>query len=168
MQVVYVTIGVPACGKSRFYGELGEHEELFGYKRAPHYFSSDKIRGELYGDESAQIDHARVFSIMAEQVEDALKNGHDVYVDATNIRREWRSWVIKLAEKYDTWVCGIIFRVPFRLVVERDKKRNRTVGWWVILKQFMKFQEPKFEEGFDSFIWVDSDGKIMDGAYQFG
>jgi len=163
MRTIYITIGIPGCGKSRFFERSlsdTSHNKTY-FKRIP-YVSSDAIREELFGNATYQSRADEVFAILKLRTERALSCGRSVYVDATNIRKDWRKWAIDLGKKYEANVCGIVFNVPYFVAVKRDRMRTRNVGWWVLFKyRFLKYQKPTFGEGFDNFIYVDKSGCIV-------
>lgn len=123
--------------------------------------SSDAVREQLFGDASYQEHSDDVFEIVKRDTERALSCGCSVYLDATNIRKDWREWAITLGKKYRSKVCGIVFHVPYNTARKRDKMRSRTVGWTTLLKYIFKYQAPTFDEGFDVLIYVDEDGTII-------
>lgn len=76
MSRMVVLIGSPAAGKSTLAAAL----ESQGYA----VVSSDRIREELYGSQDAGNNDRRVFRIMGERVDDHLRRGDDVVIDAVN------------------------------------------------------------------------------------
>ena len=80
-----ILIGLPGSGKSTYCKEKRESNSNSVY------LSSDKIREELYGNESIQGNPAEVFTLMQSRAIEALKNGIDVFYDATNLTRKDRS-----------------------------------------------------------------------------
>lgn len=89
-----ILIGLPGSGKSTYAKE--EHESDSNSV----YLSSDKIREELYGNESVQGNPAEVFTLMQSRAIEALKNGRDVFYDATNLTRKDRAGILVTTPRY--------------------------------------------------------------------
>ena len=134
--------GIPGSGKSTY---AKNHIE-----RNPNaiHLSSDAIRKELYGDENIQGNPGDVFSLMQKRTIEALNNGHDVLYDATNITRKDRQGIISVCPKFAKIECHIIW-APIEECIERDSKRERTVGKEVIDRMLKRFQAPYYDEGID-------------------
>jgi predicted kinase len=81
-----MTIGIPGCGKSTWIKTLSGEEALV---------CPDSIRKELSGDISDQTLNTKVWVIAKERVVGALKAGHDVILDATNVSTYHRNLFIK-------------------------------------------------------------------------
>lgn len=134
-------VGLPGSGKSTYAKRIADSNTK--------YFSSDATRKELYGDESCQQDHNKVFSIMHGRTLDALRNGFDVIYDATNITRKSRRSILDLIPPYVDKECIVVW-APIKTCIERDKSRERTVGSVVIDKMLRRFEAPFYDEGFNS------------------
>lgn len=143
-QIFYMTIGLPASGKSSFVSEMPMHGAM-------RICSSDEIRGELYGDESIQKDPSIVFNIMKNRANEALAAGKSVYYDATNIQYKHRASTLEWFRKRypDVKYIALVFAVPIEECIMRDSKRERRVGADVINKMAMQFNVPSTREGFD-------------------
>ena len=85
---VYIMVGVPGSGKSTVAKELSEQNGAI-------ILSSDSIRKELYGDENIQGDGRCVFKTLFERANNAISNGFDIIIDATNVDRKSRKSVFK-------------------------------------------------------------------------
>ena len=68
-----ILIGLPGSGKSTYAKK--EHKSNSNSV----YLSSDKIREELYGNESVQGSPAEVFTLMQSRAIEALKIGRNVF-----------------------------------------------------------------------------------------
>lgn len=134
--------GIPGSGKSTY------AKEYIVQNSNTVHLSSDSIRAELYGDESIQGDPAEVFSLMQKRAVEALNNGNDVLYDATNITRKDRASIISICPKFANIEAHIIW-APIEVCIERDSKRERTVGKEVVDRILKRFQAPYFDEGFD-------------------
>lgn len=150
MHTVYITIGLPASGKSYYYGEM-LHEKLL-------LISSNNIRELVYGDINDQSHNSEVFNLMFNRTVAALKNDYDVYYDATNISRRRRMGFIKSIRQSvkGVKVVGLIFAIPYTEVFSRNKKRDRQVPKDVITRMLKSFEVPSYEEGFDGLKVINS------------
>ena len=135
-------IGLPGSGKSTY------AEKLAAVDKVTKYISSDKIRGELYGDESIQGDPNKVFQLMQRRVKQYLSEGYDVIYDATNVTRKNRKGIIHEVKKYCDSIEAHIVWAPYSECVTRDKQRARSVGEDVIRKFLYRWQSPYYDEGF--------------------
>lgn len=156
MAKFYMLIGLPACGKT------GLSEEFTKKLNNCEVFSSDCIGKELYGDENIQDNPGKVFEIMQQRTILALKNGHDVIYDATNIRRKNRRHLLQSLPSCHK--CAVIVWSKPETCVERDKERTRNVGKQVIYRMLRNFQPPYYDEGWDDIQVVHNDSlyNVMD------
>jgi len=145
-------VGVPGVGKSTY----AKNYISEGTKTSVH-LSSDKIREELYGNESIQGDPAEVFSLMQKRAVEALKEGHDVIYDATNVTRRDRASIIGICPKFAKIEAHVIW-APIEECIKRDSARDRTVGKAVIDKMLKRFQAPYYDEGIDEIKIITPDG----------
>lgn len=135
-------VGIPGSGKSTYAKSLI-------YTTNDIHLSSDGIRAELYGDEATQGNPSEVFELMHKRTLEALANGNNVIYDATNITRKDRASVMSKIPKYVETECHIVW-APIETCIERDSKRDRSVGKEVIDRMLKRFQAPYYDEGFDS------------------
>lgn len=137
-------VGIPGSGKSTHAKSLSRNKNAI-------HLSSDNIRAELYGDESIQGNPSEVFEIMHKRTLEALANGDNVIYDATNVTRRDRASIMSKIPKYVQTECHIVW-APIETCIERDSKRERSVGKDVIDKMLKRFQAPYYDEGFDSVL----------------
>ena len=83
---------------------------------------------------------------------EALKNGRDVFYDATNLTRKDRAGILTVTPRYVYKQATVVF-APYEMCIERDTFRERSVGKEVIDRMIRRFQPPFYDEGFD-FIHV--------------
>ena len=146
-----ILCGIPGSGKSTYAKDyITEQENTI-------HLSSDRIRLELWGDESIQGNPAEVFTLMQKRAVDALNNGQNVIYDATNITRKDRAGIIAVCPKFAKIECHIIW-APIETCIERDTARERTVGKEVIDRMLKRFQSPYYDEGIDEIKVVRPDG----------
>lgn len=134
-------VGLPGSGKT-YWAEKYLVQQ--GYVR----FGSDDIREEM-GDINDQSKNALVFDILHERVIDALKDGKNTVMDATNLSRKRRISFLKKLEGIDCIKHCIITMLPYEDCILADQKRERSVGETVINKMIRNFETPSIMEGFD-------------------
>jgi len=137
-----ILIGLPASGKSTWAKRYVTNRKFAAL------ISSDSIRKELYGDEATQGDNNKIFSLVRERAEEALKEGKDVVIDATNMTIKDRSAYFDIAKTYGATVTGILFDTPVEECKRRNSKRDRVVPDFVYDKMLNRYEEPKLSEGF--------------------
>lgn len=144
---LFFLVGLSGSGKSKFSKDLAE------IVTPVEIFSSDRIRKELYGDESVQNDPKKVFNLLHKRIFSALKDGKNCIYDATNLKQKNRlHFLLQLEQqKIDCEKICYVMSIPFETCIERDLKRERTVGKNVIMKQIKSFEMPCYSEGWD---WI--------------
>ena len=153
-QYIFVTVGVPACGKSAFYHKIADDND-WGMEEFPAYISSDQIREELFGTAYEQSNSDLVFSTLRERADKFLSAGHSVYLDATHAKKEWRKYALDLAQKHGAVCLALFFDVPFFTALKRDRKRDRHVGFKVLRWYFRELELPTKKEGFNGVFRIN-------------
>jgi predicted kinase len=148
---LYITVGLPGSGKSTYVKNFIKDKEI-------EYLSSDSLRA-IYGkSEEDQTVTPLVFGHIKRKVDEFLKDGKNVLVDATSVNRKERSDYINTAKKYGAKVVAIVFKMDRQGLIDRNKKRGeqggREVPTFVIDKMLNKFEEPSYSEGIDVIIYV--------------
>ena len=148
---LYITVGLPGSGKSTYVKNFIKDKEI-------EYLSSDSLRAVYGKSEEDQTVTPLVFGHIKRKVDEFLKDGKNVLVDATSVNRKERSDYIKTAKKYGAKVVAIVFKMDRQGLIDRNKKRGeqggRVVPDWVIDKMLNKFEEPSYDEGIDVMIYV--------------
>ena len=148
---LYITVGLPGSGKSTYAKEFIKGKEI-------EYLSSDSLRAVYGKDETDQSVTSIVFGHIKRKVDEFLKDGKNVMVDATSVNRKERSDYINTAKKYGAKVVAIVFKMDRQGLIDRNKKRGeqggRVVPDWVIDKMLNKFEDPSYNEGIDVIIYV--------------
>jgi predicted kinase len=149
-------VGLPGSGKSTYASSL--------LKETPNcvYLSSDKIREELYGDESIQGDATKVFNTLHNRVCSALTNNQSVIYDATNVNRKSRRGILNRISGFTVNKSAHIVWAPYEECVQRDSNRHRTVGEEVIHKFIYRWETPYYDEGFGTIVLVHNVGSEFD------
>lgn len=135
-------VGPPGCGKTSY-----AHEYIESHPGTVH-LASDKIRAELWGNETIQDNPNEVFSLMQNRAVAALNFGSDVIYDATNMTRKDRAGIISACPKFVKIEAHVVW-APIEACIERDASRKRTVGKEVIDRMLKRFQAPYYDEGID-------------------
>lgn len=138
-------IGLPGVGKDYFI----ENTLKYTYPNAI-ILSSDDIREEVFNDVNDQTHNSEVFSIMRERTLNALKNGHDVIYNATNIRANKR--MALLLQLPECRKIAYLMLANIESVFHNNTTRTRNVPTYVIDRMYKSFQMPHLSEGFDDII----------------
>lgn len=141
-------VGCSGSGKSTFaktYLDLDANQYV-------NYISSDKLRGMIGKSEEDQSVTCEVFNTIKSMVNEYLKNGADVMVDATSLNLRERRDYLNTAKKYNVETIAIVFERTKKQLMENQKKRGasggRVVPEFVIDKMLSKYVRPSKEEGF--------------------
>lgn len=140
--VLIVLGGLPASGKST-YAEMLVESGVFCS------VCPDKIRGELYGDESVQGDGKQVFAIAHHRIKDLGQSGNNVVFDATNINADRRKKLVAEMRPYFDIIIFKWFSTPIDICTFRNMKRERQVPNEVMNRMWFNFQKPTMDEGWD-------------------
>lgn len=148
---LYITVGLPGSGKSTYAKDFIKDKEV-------EYLSSDELRAVYGKGEDDQTVTPIVFGHIKRKVDEFLKDGKNVLVDATSVNRRERSDYINSAKKHGAKVVALVFKMDRNGLIARNKKRGeeggRVVPDWVIDKMLNKYEEPDFNEGIDVIIYV--------------
>ena len=148
---LYITVGLPGSGKSTYVKKFIKDKDI-------EYLSSDSLRAVYGKSEEDQTVTPLVFGHIKRKVDEFLKDGKNVLVDATSVNRKERSDYINTAKKYGARVVAIVFKMDRQGLIDRNKKRGeqggRVVPDFVIDKMLAKFEEPSYSEGIDVIIYV--------------
>ncbi len=151
MNTLYITVGLPGSGKSTYVKNFIKDKDI-------EYLSSDSLRAVYGKSEEDQTVTPLVFGHIKRKVDEFLKDGKNVLVDATSVNRKERSDYINTAKKYGAKGVAIVFKMDRQGLIDRNKKRGeqggRVVPDFVIDKMLNKFEEPSYSEGIDVIIYV--------------
>lgn len=122
-----VMIGATSSGKSTFARKHFKPTEIV---------SSDFCRGMLADDENDQSITPEAFELLHFIAGKRLKSGRLTVVDATNVQRESRAPLVRLAREYHALPVAIVINPPDNLLYERHAGReDRDFGPHVIRQQ---------------------------------
>ncbi len=122
-----ILIGPSGAGKSTFARK---------HFKATEILSSDQCRGIVADDENNQAATQDAFDVLNFIARKRLAAGRLTVVDATNVREEDRKSLVKLAKEFHCLPVAIVFDLPTRVCVERNKNRaDRNFGAEVIARQ---------------------------------
>lgn len=146
MGKVFILVGAPASGKSTWAENyIGDHPNTL-------ILSSDALRKEYYENESIQDNPAFIFKVMRERLDNFLKIGYNVIIDATNMNRKNRKGYLAIAKKYNAETNAIVFATPYETCLRRNEERGRKVPEGIIKKMISRFEIPTCSEGFNTVL----------------
>jgi protein phosphatase len=120
-------IGVSGAGKSTFARR---------HFRATQVLSSDACRGLVADDENDQAATPAAFDVLHYIAATRLRAGRLTVVDATNVRREDRAGLVRLARDHDVLPVAIVLDLPAGVCVERNAARaDRDLPAAVVARQ---------------------------------
>lgn len=153
MATLFITIGLPGSGKTTYAKKLASD-----YSKSITYLSSDELRAKFGTGEEDQSVTPQVFAHIKQEVDNLLKHGKNVLVDATNVNRGDRKESIDTAKKYGAQVIALVFVMDRAGLIKRNLDRSklggRAVPTEVIDKMLAKYEAPTSSEGIDYIIYV--------------
>jgi protein phosphatase len=124
---VVALMGVSGSGKSTFAKQYFKPTEVL---------SSDYIRALISDDENNLTINAQTFDTLYYIANQRLELGLLTVIDATNVQKEARASVLKLAKEQNCHAVAIVLDMPEKLCKERNEKRpDRDFGGHVITRQ---------------------------------
>ncbi len=128
MPKIIILVGVIGIGKTT----LAKRLESSDYVR----LSADSIRLELYGDENIQGDQYKIYNILYERMDKALKARKDIVIDNTNIHKKSRAVYIRKARDHNYDI--FLWQMPLDLekAIRQNNSRERQVPEDIIRKRF--------------------------------
>jgi protein phosphatase len=143
---IVVLCGPAACGKSTF------AERHF---RSTQVISSDWARARVCDDDRDQRFNGQAFALVHFLVEQRLTLNRLCVVDSTALTGQARKELLDLAKKFQVPATLILFNVPLETCIERDEKRERSVGRAIVERQYQAFKQSQAtirQEGFDQVV----------------
>jgi len=140
---VVALVGVSGSGKSTFAKRVFKPTEVL---------SSDFFRGLISDDENNQQVSSQAFDTLYYVANQRLSLGLLTVIDATNVSKDARAAVLRLAKEQDCHAVAIVLDIPTALCRERNATRpDRDFGDHVIARQSQQLRRSiKFlrKEGF--------------------
>ena len=145
-----VLIGPSGSGKSSFAKKHFKPTETI---------SSDVCRGLVSDNENDQKATAPAFEVLHFIVSKRLANGKLTVVDATNVQKESRASLLRLAKQHDVLPVAIVLNLPAKLCHKRNQNRpDRQFGPHVTRQHHMQLRRSLRDlkrEGFRQIIILD-------------
>jgi protein phosphatase len=110
--------GPAGCGKSTFAANHFLKTQIV---------SSDDCRAMVCDDPTNQSVSGHAFDLMYFIIGKRLRLGRLTIADATNLKREDRKPVIKIARSFGFNTAALVFNIPLELCLARNRTRTRVV-----------------------------------------
>jgi predicted kinase len=141
--------GPAGCGKSTFAAKHFLPTQIV---------SSDECRALVADDPANQAVSGHAFDLMYFIIEKRLRLGRLTVADATNLKREDRKPVIRIARRYGFNAMALVFNIPLELCLARNRTRARVVPEDALRAQhelLIKTLRTIRREGFDCVYALD-------------
>lgn len=156
MADVYLLCGGPGSGKSYW----AQHH----IKPGAAYVSRDAIRFSLLKEGEDYFSHEdEVYSILWDQINGALSDGRNVFVDQTSLNPKSRKYLIDHISGYDH-INAIWIKTPLETALERNELRKGTLSYvprGIVRRMHSSFIEPSFNEGFTRIFKFENEKMTM-------
>jgi protein phosphatase len=98
--------------------------------------SSDECRAMVSDDAANQTVSQHAFDLMHFIIEKRLRLGRLTVADATNLKREHRLALVKIAKTFHFNTAAIVFKLPIQTTLARNAARNRRVPEVALMEQY--------------------------------
>ena len=158
-QKLYIPIGVPASGKTTYWNNHFDKEQVLRLSR-------DDINTMLSGPVYTQNINNVIKDSENVILESALKAGFSMYIDRVNLTPKSRKRFINKAKNImkNLYVVALYFEPNLKEAVLRNESRtDKTLDQREKLEKFIpealqSLTEPSFEENFDEIHYINPDG----------
>lgn len=147
--------GLSASGKSQYIENITCIKEDIREEDKSVILSTDNLRKEICGSVEDQSKNGEVFQKFHNLIRSNLKNGMDVFAEATNITMKSRRAILNIIKDIDCEKVCVVIVKPIDECKRDNVDREHPVPSYVIDKQARKFQIPFLEEGWDKIEFVD-------------
>jgi protein phosphatase len=103
--------------------------------------SSDECRALVFDDAADQSVSGNAFELLHFIIEKRLTLGRLTVADATNLRREHRGELIKIANRFFFNSAAIVFDVAVEICLERNADRDRKVPPQALMNQYESLEK---------------------------
>lgn len=119
-------------------GPAGSGKSTWAAKRflPKQVVSSDECRALVFDDPANQSVSGHAFDLMHFIIEKRLMLGRLTVADATNLRREHRRTLIRIAKGFHFNTAAIVFNVPIETCLARNAARSRKVPRDALINQY--------------------------------
>lgn len=170
MPKIIICKGLPASGKSTWASDFVAFNQ--DWKRV----NKDDLRSMVQGGAWSGKMERQILKTRDTLIRQWLGEGINVIVDDTNLNPKHEDRIREIGREFGASVEVKWFHIDVDTAIERDLKRNRSVGERVIRKMFNDWIRPKVtpmiqDKSLEQAIIVDIDGTVakMDGrgAYEW-
>lgn len=144
--------GIQACGKSTYAKQYAEECIV-------KVFSSDEYREKMYGSRKDQEHNDKVWTALYKDLREALENGEDCILDATNVTVKSRLKCLEAIKGVDCVKIASVIScdVPTALKRNKNRKEEDQVPEESIKKYAKSFEVPMPWEGWDKIYFKGYD-----------
>lgn len=151
---LFIMMGAPGCGKSTWCKNYIQKGDV--------YISRDEIRFSMLkdGDDYFSKEKA-VYKEFIKQINKALRNDDDVYVDQTSLNRAARAKLLNSLEVQPDSITVVYIKEPLKVILERNAQRSgrALVPESAVINMYNSIELPTAEEGI-TWLWTVENGKI--------
>lgn len=158
-QKLYIPIGIPASGKTTYWNEHFDKEQVLRLSR-------DDINAMLSGAVYTQNINNVIKDAENIILESVLEADFSIYIDRVNLTPKSRKRFINKAKniKSKLYVVGLYFKPDLKeAVLRNDSRTDKTLDQREKLEEFIPeakriLTEPSFDESFDEIHFINPDG----------
>jgi predicted kinase len=142
---IVILCGPAGCGKSTFAAKHFLRTQVI---------SSDECRALVCDDQTNQAISGHAFDLMYFILEKRLMLGRLTVADATNLKRENRKTLQKIARWHEFNTAAIIFNLPLEVCMARNAARDRVVPEDALRAQYELLERTLETVGREGFNYV--------------
>lgn len=145
MSKLYVMMGLPGVGKSYWCKQNVPKEAK--------YISRDEIRFSMLTEQDAYFSkEVAVYNEFIYQINQALKDGYDVYADQTSLTKKARAKLIHALNNQPEEINIIYLKKSLDTILLQNAERTgrSLVPEDVVIRMSMQLEEPTADEGFSN------------------
>lgn len=152
---LYLLMGCPGSGKSTWIRNHLNDSSIC--------ISRDRIRFSMVAEDEEYFSKEKeVFKRFVNEINYALADGFDVFVDATHLNKASRNKILcSISSKFVSEINVIWIKTSLEECLKRNDNRIGTRSFVpknAIHRMFYQIEKPEFEEGFDT-IYIVEDGQ---------